>query len=63
VLQADVSRADERRQPAVGGAADFDDNFMVEGSDGDFVELLARQAEIFEVGRADDLAALEDAVR
>jgi hypothetical protein len=59
VLQPDVFWADERRQPAIGRAADFDDDFMVEGSDGDFVELFAGQAEVLEVRGAYYLGMLD----
>jgi hypothetical protein len=55
MLKPDIPRANKRGQPAIRGAADFDNNLMVEGSDGNFVELFAGQAEVLEVCGAYDL--------
>ena len=58
VCQTNVSRIKEGSQPRVVGTADIEGDFVVELADGDLVELLADEAEVREVGGANDLAWL-----
>lgn len=55
MLKADVLGAEEGGEFGVGGGAEVEGDIAVEGLDGEGVELFVHEADVFEVGGADDL--------
>jgi hypothetical protein len=56
-------RVQKGSQPCVVGTADIEGDFVVELAGGDFVELLADEAEVRKVRGADDLGYLSACLR
>jgi hypothetical protein len=55
MAQTDILGAQESSQSGIARASDVKSDFVVERTDGDFVELFAREADVLEVRWAGDL--------